>query len=401
MEAASDDGGKRLPVTASSEIEASAAGPGLTLDAKDLDLLFTALRRRGYTLLGPTLRDGAILYDEISTTRDLPIGWTDHQEPGRYRLERRGDGALFGYAVGPHSWKKFLFPPVQKLWQVTREGRELRFEGAAPDTRRRALIGVRSCELHAIGIQDTVFTRGPFVDPGYARRREGLFIVAVNCGQAAATCFCASMRTGPRAAGGFDICLTELLSGGPHRFLLETGSPAGAEVAGELPCRPAAPVDRAGADAACEAARRDQVREIPVDEVRGLLLGNLEHAQWDDVASRCLSCANCTLVCPTCFCSTVEDVTDLSGDHSERWRKWDSCFTSDFSFLHGGSVRGSTRSRYRQWMTHKLATWHDQFGTSGCVGCGRCLTWCPVGIDLTAEVAALRRTGAPPQGTGS
>jgi Fe-S-cluster-containing hydrogenase component 2 len=121
-----------------------------------------------------------------------------------------------------------------------------------------------------------------------------------------------------------------------------------------------------------------------------LLARNLEHPRWDDVASRCLACANCTMACPTCFCSTVEDTTDLTGDHAERWRSWDSCFTMDFSHVHGGSVRTSTRARYRQWLTHKLSTWHAQFGTSGCVGCGRCITWCPVAIDLTQEVAAIR-----------
>jgi len=86
----------------------------------------------------------------------------------------------------------------------------------------------------------------------------------------------------------------------------------------------------------------------------------------------------------------VEDSSDLSGAQAERWRRWDSCFSLDHSQLHGGSVRSTTRARYRQWMTHKLANWIDQFGTSGCVGCGRCITWCPVGIDITEEVAAIR-----------
>jgi Fe-S-cluster-containing hydrogenase component 2 len=115
----------------------------------------------------------------------------------------------------------------------------------------------------------------------------------------------------------------------------------------------------------------------------------LEHPRWDDVARRCLTCGNCTMVCPTCFCTQVTDTTDLTGDHAERWRRWDSCFTLEYSHVHGGSVRTSTRSRYRQWLTHKLSTWHDQFGTTGCVGCGRCIAWCPVGIDLTEEVRAL------------
>ena len=126
------------------------------------------------------------------------------------------------------------------------------------------------------------------------------------------------------------------------------------------------------------------------DGIRDLLYDNLEHPRWSDTAGRCLSCGNCTMVCPTCFCSTVEDVTDVSGTQAERVRHWDSCFTSEHSYIHGGATRVTTKARYRQWLTHKLASWIDQFGTSGCVGCGRCITWCPVGIDITEEVRVIR-----------
>jgi ferredoxin len=131
-------------------------------------------------------------------------------------------------------------------------------------------------------------------------------------------------------------------------------------------------------------------RHLETAGIRELLLDNLEHPRWQTVAERCLSCANCTMVCPTCFCSSVEEVSDLTGDHVVRERSWASCFTAEHSYMNTGAVRKSTASQYRQWLTHKLATWHDQFETSGCVGCGRCITWCPVGIDLTEEVAAIR-----------
>ncbi len=133
-------------------------------------------------------------------------------------------------------------------------------------------------------------------------------------------------------------------------------------------------------------------RSMDTSGIKELLYRNLDHPCWENVASRCLTCANCTMVCPTCFCAAVEDTTDLTGERAERWRRWDSCFTMDFSYIAGGSVRSSPKARYRQWMTHKLASWIDQFGTSGCVGCGRCITWCPVGIDITEEVRAIRET---------
>ena len=135
-------------------------------------------------------------------------------------------------------------------------------------------------------------------------------------------------------------------------------------------------------------------RHLRTDDLHDLLHASAQSPVWDEVAARCLACTNCTLVCPTCFCTSIEDVSDLPGDLDERHRVWDSCFSMEYSRLHGGAVRTSTGARYRQWMTHKLASWIDQFGTSGCVGCGRCITWCPAGIDLTEEVAALRTEAA-------
>jgi ferredoxin len=230
------------------------------------------------------------------------------------------------------------------------------------------------------------------VDKDYEARRRDAFIVAVNCGKAGGTCFCVSMGTGPRADSGFDLALTELYEGGEHRFLVEVGSTRGGDVLEELPHREAEEEDEAAARAVVERTAESMGRSLDTDDIKGLLYGNLEHPRWDEVSERCLTCGNCTMVCPTCFCSTVEDVTDLAGTEAERTRVWDSCFTLDHSYMHGGSVRNSGRTRYRQWMTHKLASWIDQFGSSGCVGCGRCITWCPVAIDITEEAAAIRAT---------
>ena len=366
-------------------------GNTVVIEQEHLNQLLQALVARGYEVIGPTLREGAIVYERLTSTRDLPSGWTDEQAGGKYRLKRREDGALFGYVVGPHSWKKFLYPPLQRLWQATRNGKGVRIlpeeEKAAP---KYAFIGVRACELHAIAVQDRVFLEGQFVDPNYKSRRETLFLVAVNCGQAGGNCFCSSMNTGPKATSGFDLALTELLDDGRHYFLVEVGTVRGAEVLSAVPHQQAMDADKQQAERILDQTARRMGRKLDTRGIKELLYRNYEHPQWDAVAERCLSCANCTMVCPTCFCSTVEDVTDLTGAHAERWRRWDSCFTVDFSYIHGGSVRATPRSRYRQWMTHKLATWIDQFGVSGCVGCGRCITWCPVGIDITVETAAIR-----------
>ena len=373
-------------------MESAAGGDGqLVVDRGHLDELLDAIAGRGFRLIGPTVRDGAIVYDEISSSADLPAGWTDDQDGGTYRLRRRGDDALFGYNVGPQSWKRHLFPPSSLLSRArSDDGLSVAAADGQAGAAPLAFIGVRSCELHAIAIQDRVFLGGRHADPVYAGRREGAFIVAVNCGQAGGTCFCVSMQTGPRAQSGFDLALTELLDSGRHEFLVEIGTARGADVMSEVACRGALPADVETAGQIIQHTAASMGRRMDTGGIKELLYENFEHPRWEDVAGRCLACGNCTMACPTCFCFSVENVSDLAGTQAELHRSWDSCFTIDHSYLHGGAVRVSNRSRYRQWMTHKLATWIDQFGTSGCVGCGRCITWCPVGIDITEEVAAIR-----------
>jgi len=362
------------------------------LESKNLQRLVDVLLGDGYRVVAPTVRDGAIIYDEIASVEDLARGWTDKQDGGNYRLEKRNDNAFFGYNVGPHSWKKFLHPPVSRLFRAKKEGTGFQIVPDIDETPQFAFLGVRSCELHAIAVQDRVFIKGQFVDPVYQARREKIFTVAVNCGQAGGTCFCASMNTGPKASFGYDIVLTEVLDGSRHYFTVEAGTEKGAEVMSKIPLRKAKAAESETAEKIVAETVLQMGRYMDTTGIRDLLMRNYDHPRWDDVAARCLTCANCTMVCPTCFCTTVEDVTDLEGLTAERWRKWDSCFTVGFSYIHGGNVRNSAKSRYRQWMTHKLSAWIDQFDTSGCVGCGRCITWCPAAIDITEEVRAIRET---------
>ena len=367
------------------------AGDTLVVEARELDAILDSLRRRGHTLVGPTVRDGAIVLGEIEGAADLPRGWTDEQDAGRYRLRRREDDARFGYAVGPHAWKRYLHPPAVVRWRARRNDGGFEAVPDATPPPKLAFVGVRPCELAAIRVQDRVFLGEPFVDPAYRSRREPAFVLAVDCGSPAGTCFCASLGTGPKTGPGFDLALTELVGDGRHELVVEVGSERGAEVTAGIDHRSAEPRDREAALAVTAQAAQRMGRTLETAGLKELLYRHYEDPHWDEVAKRCLGCGNCTMVCPTCFCATVEDVTDLVGANTERRRIWDSCFSQEFSYVHGGSVRTSGGARYRQWITHKLLTWHDQFGVSGCVGCGRCITWCPVGIDITAEARAVRQ----------
>ena len=370
---------------------------GMVLLLPGLQLLIDLLRERGWTVIGPTVREGVVVHAEIESVEQLPRGVEDVQDSGSYRLRQRGDDAVFRYAVGPQGWKSLLFPSRELLWSGLRTNEEMSVEPAEVDAPRLALFGVRSCDLHALQIHDTILAKRTAPDVAYVCRREDNFIIALTCSDPGGTCFCVSMGTGPAPDQGFDLRLTELIDQEGHRFLVQPGSERGEEILDELTTRAvgdevlnAAKADRDAAREVAAMAVQRMGRALDTDGLRDLLYANTEHPQWEDAASRCLACTSCTLVCPTCFCTSVEDVSDLSGSQTQRWRVWDSCFTKDFSYLHGGSVRSSVPSRYRQWVTHKLASWVDQFGTSGCVGCGRCITWCPAAIDITAEVGAIR-----------
>jgi len=360
----------------------------VVLSRTAIDALFAELAADGFTTVGPTVVDNVIRFQPISGARDLPIGLTDEQAGGHYRLGARSDEALFGFNVGPDSARALMYPPSSPLFTFDAETGTFTAQDDDPD--EVAIIGLRPCELAAIAIQDRVFLGGPHPDPTYQARRERLLIVAVNCVEAGATCFCDSMGTGPSASTGYDIVLTELANEEEHRFVAQAATRRGNEILRRLPTRPSASADRLAAAQGIDHARQSMGRTLDTEDIRDLLINQPEHPAWANVADRCLACTNCTLVCPTCFCSTVIDESSFDGSTATRSRVWDSCFSLDFSYVGGAPVRSSVSSRYRQWMTHKLATWHDQFGSSGCVGCGRCITWCPVGIDITAIAAEIR-----------
>jgi sulfhydrogenase subunit beta (sulfur reductase) len=351
-----------------------------------LDALIRALADQGYEVVGPTVRDGAIVLEHIDGIDDLPAGVREEQAPGTYRLTQTGDDRLFDWAHGPDAGKRSLFPARELLSTILRKqsGAILQEPDAEAD-KPLAFVGLRSCDLHAIAVQDRVFLDR---DPSYRRRRERALFVGVNCAIPGGTCFCVSMRTGPRCTIGFDLALTELADG----FAVEVGSAAGRTLLGALPIRLAteAEVSEVSAIAAAAAARMG--RAFDPSDMPDLLYRNAKHPRWQEVGERCLACANCTNVCPTCFCHDVVDGISITGDVATRTREWASCFSAEYSWTAGAVVRDSRASRYRQWLTHKFASWVDQFGTWGCIGCGRCITWCPVGIDVTEEVAAIRAT---------
>ena len=362
------------------------------LPRADLDRLFGALAADGRRIVGPTIADGAVVYDELRSPAELPAGWTVDTAPGTYRLRKTGTGRTFDYGQAVTSWKRYTHPAFVPLTRSQRNGEAVVIEPVREEAPRLAFVGVRACELTALGIQDRAMRAGPAGDPDHAARRDAAIVVAVECAVSTSTCFCTSMGTGPEVRAGADVVLSELADG----FVVRVDSDAGAQIVEPLGLRPAAP-DEVGRAAVQVAAVRTAIGDpVPTAGLPERLRAALDHPRWAEVAERCLACANCTLVCPTCFCTSVGVASDLDGLNGSTEREWDSCFSLGFGRVAGdANFRPKVRDRYRQWLTHKFSTWFDQFGSSGCVGCGRCIAWCPVGIDVREELQAIAPAGAP------
>jgi sulfhydrogenase subunit beta (sulfur reductase) len=372
-----------------------ASGWAMTPD--DLVAMVDALCAEFDEVIAPVHVDGVIRMRPIDSADELPTGVIGHQRPGVYRTTTSGTAHRFSYAVGPDSLKAIVHPPRSPVWSMTRDDTGAVAVSVAPiHPVRRAVLGARACDLAALDRLGRTQLEGPHPDRQFAAARAGLFLVGVDCSRPAPTCFCESTGTGPCIGtdSGADLTLTEFDDGRNVRYLLREGSEQGRRFAESLGLAPAEPADLTRADTARNSVHTT-LRSLPANAAT-IVLADMEHPRWDDVAERCLTCGNCTAVCPTCFCTDTADRIDLDGHTAHRDRVWDTCFSLEYSHLGDGPARSSPRSRYRQWLTHKLGTWHDQFGESGCVGCGRCITWCPVGIDLTAEVDALATAGAAP-----
>lgn len=359
-----------------------------------LKLIFNRLKN-SYKIIGPKINNNVILLTEITDFHDIPSGCKEQQGRGTYRLSK-DSSQIFSFSIGPDSFKRFINPPIKEnfTFKKSKRGMHINHKSSNDPATPFLFIGMRACDIAALKLLDKVFLEGPVKDTSYDSIRRNSLIIGVNCTYPGDNCFCSSMGTGPEIKNSCDIVITEL----ENSFILEIGTSAEKEIINELPVENTAAEDISEKDTLIANCKKNMKKRIDISELPWLIYKNLEHPRWADVANRCLACGNCTQVCPTCFCNSSYDYLQLSGISKKipelsgtRIRTWDSCFSTNFARVHGGNFRPSRRARYRQWMSHKLAYWIEQFGSPGCVGCGRCITWCPVGIDITEELESLKK----------
>ena len=352
----------------------------VTAPRESISVLFQNLRSQGYTVVGPSLREGVVRLAEITEPGELASGVLDAQAPGRYSIT--GDSpSFFSSLNGPDSPKRFLHPPEVVLTKLIEGDRGVEQTSTFHSDKRYAFFGLRPCDLRAVEIMDGALMFPGFEDPVYSGLRNGSIFVVVNCTRAGGNCFCATMGTGPEAGSGYDMAITEL----PDRLLIDVPERSRRLLEG-IKVSPASEEDLRLGREMTDQARTQMGRRFDKEGFSELMYAGADSHVWKETADRCLACGNCTMVCPTCFCNVVQDRTDITDGSVSRVRMWDSCLSKDFVYSAGGNPRQERSARYRQFVMHKFAYWPDQFGPFGCVGCGRCITWCPVGIDITQTV---------------
>ncbi len=340
-----------------------------------LEILFKELQHLNYVVVGYKVVDNVLRLTKLDSFKELARDVEDVQNPGKYSLI---PGSF--YRHGPDSPKIYLYPPEHLLFTVSPE-----WKVELPTTPEDyiAFFGIKPCDLASIKVLDRVLLD---VDEYYRTLRKRLVVIVENCTQPGNTCFCATMGTGPRAMNGFDIAFTRL----GDKLVIEAGSEFGLKLLNLLELEPIDDTTYRDFESTIRRATDKAKAGFELENLPELLELNIESKVYKEITERCLGCSNCNMVCPTCFCFDVLDIPELNGS-AKRVRVWDGCLNFVYAQVAGGHFRRDLWARYRHFILHKFTYWIKQFGTYGCVGCGRCITWCPTGIDIRESVRKVLR----------
>jgi len=347
---------------------------------EDLGKLIEVLKAYGYVTYGYKVSRGAVIFDELRNLEDMPLKYRDVQGPGSYRLIE-GNGVRHSFA----SPKEVIHPARQELFNVDSNGG---VSYPPIESKKIALVGIKSCDLASIKVMDRILSN----DDSYnARRKEALTIVE-ECINPGDTCFCGSLGTGPYVSEDFDLAYARI---DDDHVLFKYGSRVGLNLVKRLGLKPASEeLVNTYSSLMSEAKEKTSPLKFGLSDIENSMLKSMSDVDlWKKLSEKCVGCANCNLVCPTCFCTEFLD--DLKLDNSaSRVRFWVGCLSYVYGLVAGTHFRPELYMRYRHFVLHKFLFYRKQIGLVGCVGCGRCITWCPVGIDLRKTVSeVVRRHG--------
>ncbi|MFC1926931.1 4Fe-4S dicluster domain-containing protein [Chloroflexota bacterium] len=273
--------------------------------------------------------------------------------------------------------KEWLFPKTETLFAAKREGGD--YEISPSDIEQKTVIfGIRPCDAKAIAMLDFPFLAEP-ADSLWAQHREKTYLIGLSCNTACSQCFCTSMGTAPNDPSDVDILLTEVGDSYAVQTVTEKGKQLleGIELKEQDLTLPPPP----------------SPTSVPAEGISEAVRKAFDEPYWSRLADRCIHCNVCAYVCPTCYCFDIRDYPE--GEKIERLRTWESCQSKGFTRIAGGhDPRADKGIRLRQRFAHKLLYFPQEFGPLACVGCGRCVTSCPVNIDIREIINDVQKLGA-------
>lgn len=274
--------------------------------------------------------------------------------------------------------KGMFFPQTEKMYRFKIVQNWVEIENLPEEKEKKLLFGVRSCDLKSLDCLDQVFLTKGFVDNFYKGKRDHIATIALNCTEPGPACFCASMGVDPQKAEGADVQAYDLGDSIGFEAVSEEGHKIVELIKSQLTEQQAVP---------------PPVGAFYLNpEVTGLpekLKGMFDAPLWQEIARKCLNCGACTYVCPTCHCFDISQ--DVRGEEGTKYRCWDSCMFGEYTQMAGGhNPRPGKKERVRNRFMHKLSYFPERYNMLLCTGCGRCISVCPVHMDITSIMKQIR-----------
>ncbi len=327
-----------------------------------------------------------LVFEEI--TKYMKLYLPVDQKDGSAAYKEWQDGITWSDSLNTvRSPKDFFFPQMEDLMKFKTEGKNIEVIDTRCETEDFVIFGVRACDVKSFEILDRVFLAEP-VDSYYASRREKCVIVSTACARPSETCFCKTFGLAPEDPDG-DVTTWKTES----ELFLKANTKKGEELLEKISrltqeCDESAVLEQKEKISAI-------MEKLPLKDLNTDAFGGgktdefFNSPAWDELSAACLGCGTCTFVCPTCQCYDIKDFN--TGNGVIRFRCWDSCMYSDFTKMAHGNNRLTQKERFRQRFMHKLVYYpENNDGILGCVGCGRCLSKCPISMNI---VKVMKKIG--------